>query len=296
MSVRGKNILSISPWLRRRAGDSWRKRWLNEFPSLAVQASIEPTGCRDYCTGDDLARVDWNRCARLDELVVQQYFGNELRSLDIWIDHSKSMMVGDGAKLAWAKQFASLLTLQALNEGESVGMFSVASEATRIAPVIRRRDDLSRLLLRLDKTTPANEPLELAQAARSYLRFRRGSATLLVLSDFFEPTSSGLVQGLQVLSAAGVGVCLLQLHTSDEVNPRGAGRFQLEEIESRSALTTTIREADLAAYRREVALYLKGVRRVCHRAGALWARVSVDDSFDDVLSVLTRTSRIGRTQ
>ena len=138
--------------------------------------------------------------------------------------------------------------------------------------------------------------MQLAQAARSYLRLRRCPATLLVLSDLFEPTSSQLVQALRLLSAAGVHVCLLQLHTREEVNPSESGRFHWKEIETQDTLTTTILDADLAAYRREVVHYLQGVRRVCHRAGALWARVSVDDSFDEVLSVLSRTSRIGRTQ
>lgn len=287
--------LALSPWLRRAAGLNWRRRWLSERVSHGVQAAIEPQESRDYCTGDDLTRVDWNRCARLDELVVRQYFGNELRSLDVWIDHSPSMEVDGGDKLAWARRFAAFLALQAIDEGETVSLFRVATKVEQLGDRVRGRSQLCRILPALEQSQPMTEGLRLADSARAYLAARRGDATLLILSDIFEFESSQFVEAFRLFAAAGVQVCLLQLHTQAEVAPSAPGRFALQDVEGGASLSLTLRDDDLQAYRREVAAYMQSVRRVCHRAGALWARVPVDTSLDEVVRVLSATSRLGRT-
>lgn len=296
MSRLAEQTLDLSRWLRQTAGLNWRGRWFGERPSHGVQAGIEAADSRDYATGDDLARVDWNRCARLDELVVRQYFGSELRALDIWIDHSPSMNVDDGAKLQWAKRFAALLALQAIDQGETVRIFQVADDCRAIGGVARGRPRLCRLLNQLEASSTSARPLQLAAAARQYLNVVQSGPTLLILSDVFEIESARFVEAFRLLSAAKVNAALIQLHTQAEANPIETGRWKLADVEGGGEQTVTLRDEDLAAYQAEFARYMQGMRRVCHRAGAIWARVPVDAGFDQVVRVLAGTSRLGRAR
>src|SRR5436309_160127 len=85
---------------------------------------------RPYRLGDDPRRIDWNICARLDQLVVRQFRADAHLRLHLLVDTSSSMGVGLPDKLSCAKKVAALLAYVAVRERDAVGLSSFA-ERTR---------------------------------------------------------------------------------------------------------------------------------------------------------------------
>jgi uncharacterized protein (DUF58 family) len=80
--------------LHRQAQRAWGRQFLGRRRRLRVAGGTEATGTTDYTTGDELRYVDWNRCARHDELVTRQFMGTEDHWVYFLLDCSRSMALG----------------------------------------------------------------------------------------------------------------------------------------------------------------------------------------------------------
>ena len=69
----------------------------------------EVTGHRDYSPGDDFQAIDWQLCARRNELCVKLFEGRSDRDIHLLLDCSPSMGLGRPAKFSLARQIAAAL-------------------------------------------------------------------------------------------------------------------------------------------------------------------------------------------
>jgi uncharacterized protein (DUF58 family) len=80
-------------------------------------SSLEFKEHRDYQPGDDVRRIDWSAYARSDRLAVKLYREEVTPHLDIVLDGSRSMELGDTAKVHALLGLAALLATAAENAG-----------------------------------------------------------------------------------------------------------------------------------------------------------------------------------
>jgi len=81
--------------------------------------SMEFMDHREYQPGDDLRRLDWSAYARSDKMIVKLYRQEVCPHVDIVLDGSRSMVLGDTQKLRAGVALTAALTTAAENAGHT---------------------------------------------------------------------------------------------------------------------------------------------------------------------------------
>lgn len=182
--------------------------------------SLEFRDHRDYEPGDDLRHLDWSIFARTDRLTVKQYHEEISLFLDLIVDGSRSMSLGEKgrASLALAALFASAARTAGLQY------------ALRLA-----RDDLELVSRGAARPTEwrdfgfdhAGTPAAAVTAGAGALR---PLSVRVFISDLLWPGEPQAVAA--ALGYGAAAVVIVQLLAADEVEPDLRGGWRLVDIES----------------------------------------------------------------
>ena len=204
----------------------------------------EPSGTRDYSPGDDYRHIDWRLCARHDELLTRQFFGQAHPDVHILLDVSASMGLGTPAKFEVARQITAALGYAALSSGRHVG---VASFGDTVLDDCASVDHVARLLRWLSRLKIERGVTDLRKAASLFVRVCRRRGLALVVSDFYD--CSGFAEGLNVLRHEGWEPRLIQVYDPAEAEPELLGDVALRDVESGTVTTNTVTEITRKRYR-----------------------------------------------
>jgi uncharacterized protein (DUF58 family) len=153
--------------------------------SKRVGAGLEFADHRDYAAGDDLRYLDWNLYGRLERLALRLFQEEEDLLVEVLVDASASMGVGDPPKLDLALQIGAALGYVGLANLDRVALSPLGAEDAPLLPPARGKSSILPIL-RFLEGVQANGRVGLAAAVRTFLarRRRRRRGRRLVLSDF----------------------------------------------------------------------------------------------------------------
>ena len=137
-------------YLEQAARRSWGNRFLGRRLDRRWAGGSEFVGHSDYTSGDDFRYVDWQICARHDELVTRQFRGSEDRIVYLVLDCSPGMGLGTPPKFDAARQLAAALGYMALAALDRVGVVAVSDRMVAELPPCRGRQRLPHLFRFLD--------------------------------------------------------------------------------------------------------------------------------------------------
>jgi uncharacterized protein (DUF58 family) len=280
MTTLGHDFLEHCEAIRPFALRAWGQRPLGRRTDHGpVLAATQASGQADYATGDDFRYVDWNRAARLDELVTRQYRGVETGTVELLLDRSASMSIGSPTKFEMAQQLAAALGYFALAAGRSV---RVPGDAVVSRPSFTGRRDAPELLGTLQTVSPNGEPLP-KKVTRVARRLRRGDLTV-VLSDLLDPGALEAI--IAQFARPAEQLLIVQVLAAEDLDPIWLGRVRLCDVESGSGFAAELFDEDLATYRAVAAEFCRDVRRFCHVRGVTLVQLRTDAGFDRCLENL----------
>jgi uncharacterized protein (DUF58 family) len=219
---------------------------------------------RDYAPGDAPSRVDWNVCARQDELLTRQVAAEPDLHVYLLLDCSRSMAIGAGGKFAAARRVTAALAQAALTERSTVSVMAYANGPIAELGPLCGRARLPAVLRFLESLAPARGDTDLTRAARAMVRRPLGRGPAVVIGDLIEPV--GFQRGLDTLRFAGYPLEVVQIYDSVEAEPNLLGDVELRDIESGAVLRGTITERDAARYREQFAGFCGMIQSYCRRA------------------------------
>lgn len=242
------------------------RRYLGRTPDRRLAAGTDVTGVCDYATGHELRYIDWNRCARLDELTSKQFHGSELESVYVLLDATASMRIGTPPKFDFARRLAATLGYVALANGDRLEVVAVADGlAARTGPLARSRSDLPRLLSFLDGLDCGRQTTSLATAAAAFARGTTRPGVVVLISDLFDPAATGFSQAMEALQRVRCRPFVVQTYDPFDADPGTTGWLRLTDAESGATLTVSIDERDRQNYRAVFQEFCDSVRRFCFR-------------------------------
>ncbi|BAS28982.1 DUF58 domain-containing protein [Limnochorda pilosa] len=253
-----------------------------ERPSRHRGHGLEFVDYRPYGEGDELRYVDWNLAARLDRMYVKLFAAEESLRIVLLVDTSPSMALGRPAKLALARDLATLLGYLALFEGDRLYLGTLGGVRPGLLPVLSGRAAIPSLLAatgRLRVAPPSGLPL--LEGLDVLLPSLPRRALVVVLSDLFADAPPEEVAGRFL--RGGHAVVLLQVLAPDEVNPETSGALRLEDVEGQDRLEVWSDRRLLDGYRDAMAAWLVELRRASLRRGIRHHVVSSDRTLDEVL-------------
>jgi uncharacterized protein (DUF58 family) len=272
--VRAIERLSITA---RRAlwGQSQGERRIN-----AAGASIEFHDYRQYQPGDDLRYLDWHAYGRLDRLVLRLYLNEVDLLVQILVDASASMAVGEPLKSTYALRAAAALGYIGLVGLERVAVGYVAAGRAAATRPLRGRGGFGELVRFLEGIEFAGATALNATLHVESRRLPRRSRLVLV-TDLLD--RGGYQDGLLALQAAGHDVFVLHLLAPEELEPPEVGDVRLVDSETGGTEDVTLTRDRIAGYRERTERHFAEAEAFCFRYGMGYVRVSTATSIEDLL-------------
>jgi len=234
--------------------------YAGERRSPRAARSPEFADFRPYVSGDDFRQIDWRAFARMEKLMLRLYVAEEESSLNIVMDTSASMALGNPPKWTAARKLAAALAFLGLAGMDRVAV-GVLGSRTRRTQHLRGKDGVARIWAFLDDLEPtgSSRPGQLTE-----LDWPRPGMTV-VISDF-------LTDGAWAAPVAGLRrrrqePLLWQILAPDEESPSFSGDFKLIDAESGDAREVTVTPGLVAEYLEALAEHRGLVRRAAEGAG-----------------------------
>ncbi len=254
-------------------------------------SSVEFAEYRNYVPGDDIRRLDWRVFARTDRYYLKEFEAETNLRCYLVLDCSGSMgFAGEhGSRLDYAKRLAATLSYLVINQGDAAGLLHVTEKSTPEIPPRRNASHLQVILDALGQAQPTGGthlvPMlhELAEKAR-----RR--ALVVILSDCF-CDGAELRDALQHLRFQKHDLALFHLLDPLELDFEFDRPVRFVDLEGSQSIVTepaTVR----AEYQAQLKRFLGKLRDDCHEFNADYRRVTLDQSYGQVLAdFLTERAR-----
>ena len=255
----------------------------------SLAGGTEVTEVTDYLMGDDYRYVDWNRAARLDELVTKQFHGAASEDVYLLIDNSGSMQLPKSpavCKFDRARQISELLGYLALRGQDTVVAATLDGPPLSASERLSTSNGVQPLWRFVNRMEISHSTAGLHESIHAFLQadFRPGFVVLL--SDLLDP--NGFARPMDALRRYGHDVFVVQLCSPCDAEPEAAGHVALDDIESTFSKRSFIDKDDLQNYRAEFAAFCREIGTYCGRYGLGVTRVSTDDSPEEALYRMLR--------
>jgi len=252
--------------------------------SMRRSASLEFADYRAYSAGDEIRYIDWNVYARHGNLFVKEFTAEENVHVGVVIDVSASMAFG--SKFEAARELAAALAYIGLARFDAVSLYSVGAVLQPLKKLLRGRGAAMEMLGVLDSIVPGGATDFRAALSTPMSRFK-GRSLVLLLSDFYD--TGGYAEGIRALLAQRHQVHLIHLVSSEEVEPRERGRYQLVDLETGRHRDVPMTEAVLEQYRARFRAFCDDVERYALSHELYYARVRSDEPLEQrVRDILRR--------
>lgn len=254
-------------------------RLRGERRSTKRGSSVEFADYRNYTTGDDFRRVDWNVYARLEKLFLKLFVEEEDLHVYLLVDTSKSMDFGHPKKLLYAKRIAAALSYIALSNLDRVGITALSgTSASVLSP--KRGKQSSFALFQYLKSVEASGDTHLASSLREFSLKTSNPGLAIVISDFFD---TDYQKGLSALLSRKFEVMVLHLLDHEEVDPPVVGDLLMIDSETGERREVTVTQTLLRKYQQRLSEFCSGIEGFCTRYGCNYIRVTNQSPFEDLI-------------
>jgi len=239
-------------------------------PGFSTRASgLEWVGHRPYQPGDDLRYLDWHLLARLGRPWVRRFRAGRAERLDLLIDRSRSMTLGDPPKADVASALAFVFGYVASSAGDRVAAACYSDALMACLPAGRGPAHRARVLDFLAQA-PSGARTSLASSVKAFTDRITEIGRVVVLSDLLDDTAES---GLMMLRERGFEVTVVRLVADCDERPRLPDRAALlVDVESGATRQVALGPREQELYRIELRVAAERAARFC--AGA---RISFAD-------------------
>ena len=246
-------------------------------------ASVEFAEYRKYVPGDDLRRLDWRAYGRSDRFYVKEFEADTNLRLCLVVDTSGSMDFGSVgmSKLEYARRIAATLGYLAVQQGDAVGLTCIADGIVTSIPPRRNAAHLTIIFDSLEATKPSGET-KLESILHELAETIRQRALIVILSDLFiEPS---LLRGcFEHLRFRRHDVAAFHLLDPEEIAFQFQRPTRFVDLEGGPAIFVEPSEI-MDRYQKALQTYLDEMRTVVLETGVDYRRVTIDQSYEKVLT------------
>jgi uncharacterized protein (DUF58 family) len=264
-----------------------------KHPSPHRGASVEFAEYRKYVPGDDLRRLDWRAFGRSDRHYIKESEADTNLRCCLVVDTSGSMAFGSGTitKLQFAKRIAGGLAYLAVQQGDAVGLASVADEIVTEIPPRRNPVHLVSVFDLLERLRPSGGT-QIVPLLHQLAETIRQRALVVIMSDLFADPA-GLRSAFEHFRFRKHDLAVFHLLDPLELGFTFHRPMRFYDLEGGPAIFAE--PNDIAErYHKALARYLEEVRQAAIETSADYHRIRIDANYEDVLlNFLIGRSRTG---
>ena len=247
---------------------------LEESPPRLPVGGTELSGYRDYAPGDDHRHVDWNVCARHDELRVRLFAGRPDCHVRVLLDCSASMGLGSPfPRFDAARRIAAAVGYLAIDRQARLSVFPFSDRLQQPIGPLRGRARVGQLLKGLESLPAPHGETDFHGTAQTLARLDQTAGSVVIISDFCEPQT--FQSGLDILRIAGRSPRVIHLVDPAEDAGLSPGDIELRDAEGRGAWQVTLTGSQLRRYRKLAAEDRERPRRHCEKYRIPYVRTGI---------------------
>ncbi|MCR9295256.1 MAG: DUF58 domain-containing protein [bacterium] len=252
--------------------------------------SVEFSQYRPYVLGDDPRNLDWKLLARTDRCYVKQYEDETNRLCYLAIDQSRSMDYGTlgFTKAEYARTLAATLAYYLNNQRDAVGVLTCGTSQQEYLPPKHRHGHLQQIMRLLEQESSGiDSDLTAALSQLAGLSRRRGLVVLI--SDLLtEPES--LYQPLGYLRGRGHELMVIRVLDPSEIEFNLDKSSMLQDLETGREIYVDPKSI-ASEYRQRFEVHEQQLIDICHRRGARYVTMTIDQPLDVALLELISQSQ-----
>jgi uncharacterized protein (DUF58 family) len=252
-----------------------------ERRSIRRGSSLEFVDYRQYTPGDDLRQIDWNVYGRHNHLVLKLFEDEEVLSVHLLLDTSRSMDWGTPNKLVYARQVAAALGYVALTGYDTVEAVQFAEAGQEHYGPGRGRSGVAGLFRFLGGAGQPAGQTNLDAALRAFAARPRSPGLVLLFSDLLDP--AGYARALARLRQQRHEVLLFHVLCPEELRPTVEGDLRLVDRETGEAVEVTVDRRAIDAYQERLAGWLAEIQGFCRRHGIVYQQVDTSRPLPQTL-------------
>ena len=138
---------------------------------------------REYTSGDDFRRVDWNAYGRFEKLFIKLFMEEREAPVTVFLDVSKSMDWGEPNKSIASRRLAAALGYLSLSDFDRVSLFCVDEGIQAMHRDVRGKNFFYRLTGLLENARYSGKSNMQKAVESAHMAANRGITILI--SDFF---------------------------------------------------------------------------------------------------------------
>lgn len=234
-------------------------------------SSLEFKDHREYQSGDDLRRIDWNAYARSDKLIVKLYREEINPHLDIVIDGSQSMRLEDTPKCQATLGLAALFAEASANSGYTHAAWIVRNGCEKVANGANRPHVWDGIAF------DATEPLPALLNRTPPNWYRQGVRVLI--SDLLWMDNP--LHTLQHLARNASTIYVIQVLARADMNPEDQGNLCFVDSETGELREIYVDATVTKRYRERLAQHQQNWHVACKQVGARLTTVIAEDAVSN---------------
>jgi uncharacterized protein (DUF58 family) len=256
-------------------------------------ASVEFAEYRKYVQGDDLRRLDWRAFGRTDRHYIRECEADTNLRCALVVDTSGSMAFGSGSitKIDYAKRIAAGLAYLAIQQGDAVGLTSVADNIITDIPPRRNPAHLVPMFDFLEKIRPSGGT-ELVPLLHELAETIRQRALVIIISDLFADPAElrGAFEHFRFRKHD-----LAAFHLLDPLELGFSFQRPMRFLDMEGGAAVFAEPNDIAdRYHKALGRYLEGVRQAAIETAVDYHCISIDTDYEQaLLSFLIGRTRAG---
>jgi uncharacterized protein (DUF58 family) len=222
---------------------------------------------------------------------VRLYEEDEDLSIDVLVDASASMGIGQPAKLDVALQIGAALAYVGLANLDRVAVTAFSGDEAPTPPLARGRAAIVPILRRLENVQAAGKTA-LAAAVRAFLARGRGRrrGLVILLSDFYD--LEGHRPALDLLRHHRIEVMAVHVSAPEEIAPAMRGDVRVRDVETGELRELVVSPAALAAYNRRREALIRSLHGTCREREIPCFDVVSDRPFDAAVLDMFRSGTL----
>ncbi len=253
-----------------------------KHPSPHRGSSIEFAEYRKYVPGDDLRRLDWRAFGRTDRHYIKESEADTNLRLCLVVDTSGSMAFGSNGvtKFDYAKRIAGGLAYFAIQQGDAVGLASVAESVVTEIPPRRNPAHLIPVFDLLERIKPTGGT-QLVPLLHELAETIRQRALVVIISDFFADPAE-LQSAFEHFRFRKHDLAAFHLLDPLELKFTFHRPMRFLDMEGGAAVFADPNEiAD--RYHTALNRYLKGLRQAVIESAVDYHRITIDSDYEQAL-------------
>jgi uncharacterized protein (DUF58 family) len=260
-----------------------------EHTSSQRGRSLEFKDFRNYVSGDDIRYIDWNIFGRLDRLFMKLFVEELELTLNVLVDASLSMSLGEPQKLLYAKKIAACLSYIALSNFDRAGIAAL-DESVRFYKPPMRGTNLIFQCFDFLKTIAPRGRTHLGKALRDFGKRNKRPGLVVIISDFLQ--EQDFFEGLNLLHFQKNQLFLIQVLDRKEVEPDLRGDLKLVDVETGEFREISMSERLMEMYRRALVSHCTRISEHCSKRGIGYLQTTTDIPFEEIILKYLRMGRL----